>query len=1098
MTWTRKFQLALFIIAVVLASFCSKFTDASDAKKFEIPPHLNLSHYSIDQGLSLSVVTSFAKTQDGFVWVGTEDGLNRFDGYQFDVIKRDLSKNYNLYDNSILTLLADRQGRLWIGTEKGLAVRYRDGSFSLIRPTHQKKYGKVIAAIEDIYNRIWVVYDGQLSLVDDTDNTLRPYHQVLDIATTDLNEGVKSVHAIGPIVYFSQRNCLNNLDLANLTITKTCFSELLTPSGQMNEIVKISSNKKDTLWMATKNGAFRFNSLTQSLEKFSTDADENRRISDDLVQTLIVDNNDNVWIGTADGLSIYNPRTDSISNHYKSFLNRSGMQSNDIVALYQDNDANIWIGSYGAGFHIYSPFTQSFKHYFNKEQANYFSSSNIVHSVTTDLLGGVWIGSYGDGLFYISPDRKVIQKITPENKSLEGTFITSLHFDIYDNLWIASLSGLSILDPDINKLINLDHPLLNSGVISLAEDRNGDLWVSNRSGLLKLKRFLGKYDANSTLDISNYSERIRGLLSSDSFVVNAIYEDVGGLIWIGTEIGLVKLDPNSEEQWVYLNEENNEKSLSNNYVLSIYEDSQGTIWIGTSDGLNQYIKNNDQPDEDYFTRFTEKDGLINDSIYGIQSGKEDSLWLSTSYGLIEFKTSDYSINHFGVEYGLQSSEFNAWASHKSADGEIFFGGVNGVTAFFPEDTIYQDVPANLTITRVEVNNKAVSFDYLSPSVKILSAADFITISLSSMDFYSSDSIVYRYRMKSLDQDWVELRDGHTINIYGLEEGEHFLEIQAKRKEQAWVDKATLIELMVGSGTFSSKVWNIIYIVIITIVVLSLIFLISRRIISKGKLAKLEIEKNREYLKTIQIDLERERSTVDLIKQELSQYQERVAYYERRFEEYARKDKITSFYRRKFFEEVINSEEVFFRNNHFNIPDGCFVTVEISNYYDLVKSIHKANVDVALAELADLIRNYISGDDIICRWNENTFLMLESGKIDQIKSQVFNFYRLMVNRQYDCGNGRMVKFDFSVVVMSAPLSLHKTNLINRIILAETTVDFTRYFAKNSGTNACYASYRSDEHPTDIEKLLIRGPEYLIENQIFELVPLSELIIKETTV
>lgn len=231
---------------------------------------------------------------------------------------------------------------------------------------------------------------------------------------------------------------------------------------------------------------------------------------------------------------------------------------------------------------------------------------------------------------------------------------------------------------------------------------------------------------------------------------------------------------------------------------------------------------------------------------------------------------------------------------------------------------------------------------------------------------------------------------------------------------------------------------------------------------------------------------------------MSQYQERVAYYERRFEEYARKDKVTSFYRRKFFEEVINSEEHFFRTNQFNIPEGCFVTVEVSNYYDLVKEYYKANIDVALAELADLMRNYISGDDIICRWDDKTFLMLESGNIDQIKSQVFNFYRLMVNREYDCGNGHMIKFDFNLVVMSAPLSLQKTNLINRILLAETTVDFTRYLSSNGDFHACYASYRGNKHPTEIEKLLMKGPEYLVENEIFELIPLSELMIKETAI
>ncbi|WMS87708.1 ligand-binding sensor domain-containing protein [Pleionea litopenaei] len=1083
----KAFLAFLFVTAVI------QLRADSTHNLVTLSPQLHLSHYAIEDGLSLNTVTAFAKTQDGYMWIGTEDGLNRFDGYTFQIFKRTVGKENTLPDNMISALLADSQGRLWVGTEKGLAIWSGGTDFKNVQ-TMDGSLGRVSVIEEDIYNRIWVVVKQQLMMFNDSTQKLEPYHEMLSVKTHQVNTAIESLHSVGPLVYFGKKNCLNSIDIANLELKEQCFTED-NIGRKITRITTIYSNGKDLIWIGTSEGLIRYSTLSGSAELFHTSAATNRRLSGNHIQSLLVDNENKVWIATATGLNVFDPLADRVYQYHKNYIDQRGLLSDDIVSIFQDDVGLVWLGTYGSGLNVFNRQTQNFNHYFTKRDAFNLNSSNTIHSITTDLLGNIWVGSYGSGLFQIDSQRKTLRRVTDHTGSLKNSFITSLHFDIYDNLWISTLSGLYVYDPDYQSYHQISHPKFKGIVSTISEDRNGDLWIGVDSGLVKIEGVQGKYDETANIRVIDFTHRIKKYLDDKNYIINDIYEDVEGLLWIGSDLGLFVVEPSTEFQHAFVHDENNTKSLSHNYVQVIYEDTQGVIWIGTGDGLNKLVMNNGLTQNAYFEHFSEDNGLVNDSVYGILSGEGDELWLSTSNGLVRFYTSTNKVEHFTTRDGLQSNEFNLWAYHKSSDNEIFFGGINGITSFYPDSIIVEKRDFIPSVSSIKINNQAIrSFDSFEKIV-LSKKSDLVSISLTPLDFSNPSSHQFRYRLKGFNDEWIEIGSTRVINISGLVGDGATLEIQTKVTGNDWNSPIKDIAIEVNTNFWQSEKGVMFYIVLSLVLVSAMFTLWSRRLINRGRLVRSELNANREYIRNIQLDIEREKSATDLANQELVQLRERIAYYESRFDEYAKKDRITRFYKRKFFEEIINNEDAFYKSNQLDFPAGCLITIAIKNYSELLEKEHKANVEAAVADFSDIIKDYVSGDDLICRWNSECFLMLESGSIHDIKQRLYNFHRLISNRTYDCGNGRLLPFEFILTVIPVPVTSHRSSLINRSVIAYLSIDLIESLKPRGEQGAFVFKCRSQMHPAEIEKKISYGADLLMNEAIFELVPLNELLIKE---
>ncbi len=1083
----------------ILFLLISNSTVALPAKnELVIAPKLHLANYSINDGLSLNSVTSFAQTIDGFMWIGSEDGLNRFDGYEFKIYKRIVGDFNSLPDNMINSLFVDSRSRLWVGTQRGLAAY--DQEFDIFKrvTTQEKNTGLVITAmVEDIYGRLWVLGNDELFVFDEESQSLVPFSQAINAQQPFMAKGLSGLHTIGPNLYFGKNDCLITLDLVNLNFKENCFGK--NQLGNQYSVRTVTSNGRDNIWIGTPYGAIKYNLLTQEYLIYHANAEPELTISHDLVQSIFVDSSDTVWVATANGLNRFNANTEKFIQYHQNLVDDEGLLSGDILAVYEDADGLLWIATYGSGLHIWNRQTEQFGHFLTRQEASQFGITNTVHSIATDLLDNLWIGSYGDGLFKVNPERNKIERIHAEGttRKLSDFLITALHFDIYDNLWIATNHGLYALNVDTNRLHKL--PNIDGFVSALTEDRNGELWIGMFSELYNISGINGRITQESNVKVTAYNHHFKELFGDDKFTITSIYESIQGLIWVGTEKGLLLFEPGDELKFLasFTSDESNSKSISSNFIQVIYEDTQGVIWVGTADGLNKIEYDHNQPSNSYFIQYTEKEGLINDSIYGIHSGHDEILWLSTNFGVLSLNTSSGEVFHYSVKDGLQSNEFNIWASHKSARGEVYFGGVNGVTSFNPETLLKTPVKPKLKVIEVKLNGAVVKNLALTDStLTIQNESDLLTVKVASLNFYEPNKVNYRYKIVGASNAWYDIGETRVINIFGLNSGLYSIEVQASNKTGEWIPLEQPIEIEVQSVFWRSTMAIMLYAVLFVGLLIGAFYYWFRRVNLKTMYIKGELDKNRQYIKQLQLDIEKTKESEEYKQQEIMRLNERLDYFRQKFEQYVKRDKTTELFKRKFFEALINREDDYLKKHQAPFPPGCVITIAINNYQKLLKTEFHANIEAAVSELAELIRDFTSGDDLICRWSEDSFMMLESGSFEQLELKLYNFYRILKNRTYNCGNGRLIQFEFTLSIVPTPLSTHRSNLINRSLVLYLSADLIDFLKQHYQPGAFVFRCIDDCHPVELERRVSEGVEQLLKQNRFELIPLAKKLVKES--
>jgi GGDEF domain-containing protein len=447
-----------------------------------------------------------------------------------------------------------------------------------------------------------------------------------------------------------------------------------------------------------------------------------------------------------------------------------------------------------------------------------------------------------------------------------------------------------------------------------------------------------------------------------------------------------------------------------------------------------------------------------------------------------------------MQDGLQNNEFNLWASHKSVNDEVYFGGVNGVTAFEPENIIRSNIRPRVKIIEVLLNGKPLSQPDFKLSIE--NENDLLAFKVSSLNFYSPRSVRYRYRIEGASNEWYDIGDTRIINIFGLNKGVYKLNIQASHKPGEWVSLSKPVQIVVHRVFWKSTTAVLIYLLLFFASVTSGFYFWYRKLNEKQSYIKGELEKNRQYIRQLQLELEKATENNEYKQQEIERLSERVDYFRSKFDEFSKQDKTTGLYQRNFFLALINQEDAFLRQENAPFPKGCVVTLGINNYRNLLASEYHANIEVALAELADTLREFSAGDDLLSRWDDSVFMMLESGTLEQLEIKLYNLYRILKSRSYNCGNGRLIRFEITMAIIPTPFPQHHSNLLNRSLAFQLADDLIRYLLKQKTPSVYIFECVEDCHPVEIEKYIADGVEQLISNGQFKLISLAKKLVKES--
>ncbi|MFC2171435.1 two-component regulator propeller domain-containing protein [Acidobacteriota bacterium] len=784
-------------------------------------PDITFTQLFLEEGLSQSIVQCIAQDNKGFMWFGTEDGLNRYDGYRFTVFKHDPNDPSSLSYSEITALHVDGAGNLWIGTFNGGVNRYDP------RTEH----------FERIQN--------------DPDNPESLSNNIINVIFED-SKGA---------LWFGTDKGLNRLVPAETGAGTGKFVRFLhdpqNPHTLTNDSVKaICEDSSGALWIGTDAGLAKFDRDTGLFTRFSNKPDEKGSLGPGAVTALMVDEN-TLWIGTQGGgvnkLDLKNPRPLFVRYTHRAGDPRS-LSHDQVNVIFQDRDDRLWIGTNGGGLNLFDRPANAFTTYRHNPTIPRTLSYDQVMAIYEDRSGLLWIGTYGGGIDKINRTKKqfALYAHDPDNpNSLGHQIVWAVHEDKDGILWVGTHGGgLDRFDRKKNIVKHYRHipgdpgSLSNNVVRIVYEDTSGTLWIgTNGGGLNRFDRKTETFEAflNDPGDPASLSHN----------ELRAIFEDGEGTLWIGTNgAGLNKLVPAEEpgappEFLRCRHDPSNPNSLSNDFVRFVFEDSKRILWIGTQGGgLNRFDRdratfthyradpddpqslNNDfvfaihedrdanlwlgtwggglnkfDRESNTFSHYTMEDGLPNDAIYAIVQDKEGNYWLSTNNGISKFNPREETFRNYTIEDGLQSNEFNGGSFFKNPDtGEIFFGGIKGLNAFYPEKITDNPHKPPVVITSFQKLNQESTFDKPFSEIKelTLSYQDYVfSLEFAALDFTAPEKNLYAYKMEGLDEDWIFTDAKKRFATYTtLAPGKYTFKVRGSNSDGKWNEKETSLDIII--------------------------------------------------------------------------------------------------------------------------------------------------------------------------------------------------------------------------------------------------------------------------------------------------------------
>ena len=801
------------ILLPLLLFISLAFTLAVNNKQY------SFGHIDYRDGLSNNRVLCFSEDNNGFMWIGTIAGLNRYDGYEFKSFNHSPYDSNSIPDNTVQSITKDQLGRFWITTPKGMAVFNPELHTSDNTPTLSTKEKTI-----DLTNSKLVIpyKDSLLIFLLPETGLVSSNIFTNDNTFIDLNKGdifsptsaISHMAISGEVLYTLHKSGeINILNLETHKTVKSIYSikEFL---GTTEHEYQLFIDDKNKIWIYSIDEDFGIICIDENENIELINTNTKPALNSNIVSSIIQDDYDQYWIGTDHGgLNILDYSQQNIE-YIKHDKNSSNSISQDVITtLYRSKDGTIWIGTFKQGINYYHENLFQFYHY--KNQTNNKSSLpyNDVNCFVEDDLGNLWIGTNGEGLIYFDRTKNIFTSISTRSSASggpESDVIVSLLIDKEGLLWIGTYhGGLLVYDgKKFKRYLNAPsnpNSISDNKIWELYEDSKGNLWVGTLGGGLDLFNRKNK-------TFTHFSGK--GLKSISSNFIIDIIEDQSGNLWFGTDEGVFVYLYNDSRFINITHDNENVNSLSDNFVSKIFIDSRENVWIGTRNGLNLYNDNNKT-----VKRININNKSLNNSIMGILESDLGNIWVSTSGGLYKLvitynKDGSYNSHHsvfFDENDGLQGREFNEGSVLKTTKGELIFGGSNGFNICFPKNEnqqhkVYKTKIIGLEIfgEEIDILNNRGKKDIINSTVlnnktiKIPYKENIFSLKFVTTNYLSAKKINYRYKLEGFNQQWIYSSWQERKATYtNLNPGKYVFKVQSTDFISEWSESeaaATIIIL----------------------------------------------------------------------------------------------------------------------------------------------------------------------------------------------------------------------------------------------------------------------------------------------------------------
>ena len=827
------------------------------------PAGIRLEHIGTEAGLSQSNVTCILQDSRGFMWFGTRDGLNRYDGYRFTVYKNIESDPKTINCNFITSVREDRTGDIWVGTWGGGLNRFDRDKDMFVHYPGDLSNAFINFLFFDSDGSLWIATDGKgLYRMDPASGKYTQYlHDDKDPAGIGDNDVYCVMEDSHHRIWAGTSHAgLNLLDRQHNTFSHFVHNDKDSGSVSSDAIRRIFEDNRHRLWLGTMDGGLdRMDSIGR-FRHFRHDPRNSNSLAFDRIMSLCNDDAGNLWVGTDNGgISILAPDNHTFHTIRQDYIDNTGLTNNSVHSLYRDRQGNIWIGTYSAGINLYKTSDHQFLYYRHTSDPGSLSNNSVL-DILEDSRGHLWVGTDGGGIELLDPSTGNFTHFrynASVKNSISGDYVLSLHEDSRQNLWVGTWGdGLTIIDKERHRFTRFRNDPADSfslggnNVYAIVGDKDDRLWLGTYG------HGIDRYDPVKHRFI-HYRHNPNDPNSPGSDRVHTLLADSKGLLWIGTFDGGLDMFDIKTSTFTHYRHDPQKNSLSNNSINYLFEDSRGLIWIGTAAGLDSYDRRTG-----LFRTYLTKDGLPSAVVFGILEDGNGNLWISTNDGLSRFDPTTGLFRNFLVDDGLQSNEFKAHACYKSREGLLYFGGVNGFNAFSPDSIKDKPLDPPLVITRFLVFNHdvPVSTDgkHDSPLDKDITETKEITLSykssvisfeFASLNYISRAKKQYLYKLDGFDKDWTYTNTQREVTYTNLDPGNYTFRVRGMKGDGSWSPDTTIIRLTITPPFWQTWWFRLLLFVSITALIVSIHRFRLRNIESQKKLLEQQVKE-----RTRQLDL----------------------------------------------------------------------------------------------------------------------------------------------------------------------------------------------------------------------------------------------------
>ena len=767
------------------------------------PPHsLRFSQLAVEDGLPQESVIAIAQDAQGFIWLGTQTGLARYDGYEFTVYRHDRDDPCSLSDNWIQELLLDRKGRLWVGTRVGVD-RFDPGSgcFTRLPLEGSGEAAGVHSMLEDRQGRLWLATPRALFRLDDHDRVAAAFHAGADEGLSAGQVGALAEDGDGAL-WVRTRQGLDRLPAgAGRFQAHPLPAGPAVPLAVRYDAGALAIDRDGSLWLGSETGLSRWRLQDGRLQSLPVPPGA---AAGTAVSALMFDRDGTLWVASNLGLLRLDRGSDAFTQYRHDRGDRQGIADNYVLSLFQDRTGTLWAGTWGNGVSRTDLGGGGFGFYNASDDGRLGLSDAKVYGISSERPGVLWLTTREGGINRLDLERRQVRVYRhvpgdPHSLPTDATLVSRP--DGQGGLWVGSDAGLGRLDPQGRYRAWPLPAEAGTSVIYCLYQRPGDpgLWLCTRSGLYRLDPASGRFEG------WRHDPADPDSIAAD--FVATMLQDRAGRVWVATvDGGLDRFDPASGRFEHFRHDPDDPASLSSNRVQALYEDSQGTLWVGTSAGVNRLETGPDGKVR--FRVFGSREGLAADSIGAFLEDASGQLWVSGTAGLARLDPRNWTVRNYNAADGLPGGSYFVGAALRDADGTLYFGGVKGLTAVAPDRVRGNPVPPPVAITDFQVFNRSIAeqlpdgleADAPWPATRRLrmpTSLSVFTIAFAALHYADPARNQYAYRLEGFDSDWLRTGADRRFATYtNLDPGRYVFRVRAANKDGIWNEEGAALEIVV--------------------------------------------------------------------------------------------------------------------------------------------------------------------------------------------------------------------------------------------------------------------------------------------------------------